>query len=511
MRCKAKVRAGNAMAEHSLSEHIHHGAAAGKEDRDWLKLLAIGTTLAAGAVIISPYILPLLGGNANLATQAITALHGGVIGGTVGSLAEGINAMINAFPVVGPVLAQGGLASAAATGIIGIGGVLLGRYIDTNDDGTRHIRWGKLITAAAITTSALIALPTALTGISVGLTYLVALAAGTQAASLVATALANSIGSVGAMNFFPAGLSGIAAVLPHLLTCGVSLLPAALSISLARNSHLSPSGLSAQKYSDGSVTAEIKTDAPLAAGKPCSATLTLRHTATGLPLSPDELAVVHTEKIHLFVADSSLKDYHHIHPQPTGEPGVFSFGFTPNASSNYAAWADFTLLKDNHNHKLKSDMPAASRRNIPAAIRANSHTSRAGLTFHWQTSDPLRQNAPAIVEVAVTDAHGRLVNDLEPVMGAFAHLVGFSADGKSLIHTHPYGKEPVAPNDRGNGRLRFHIEPDCSGAVQFYLQIRRNNEDVYVPFGQHIAPPLSAAGKITPAHHRAGTPAHITI
>lgn len=471
----------DAMTEHPAAHVNHHGP-------DWLKLLAIGTTLAAGAVILSPYVLPALGiGDANLAAQAMT-IHGSGLGE---GLAGAINRAVNAFPGIGPVLAQGGFATAAATGITGIGGVLLGRYIDHRSDGTRRLRWGKLVTTAALLTSALIALPTALTGLSVGLTYLAAALSGNVAASAVATTLANSIGVVGAMNFFP-GLTGIAAIVPHLLTCGVSLLPAALSISLAGSNDdtVTPAAQAASP-----IAAEVEIDRPTAMNKPCAVKIKLKHADTGLPLTADELAVVHTEKLHLFIIDSSLKDYRHIHPQPTGEPGVFSFHFTPETANRYSLWVEATPLEENKTYQLKTDLPSAAKYRVPAAIRANSGSKHQDMYFNWH-GEPLRQGRPGIVEISIADDRGRAVTDLEPVMGAMAHLVGFPADGASLIHTHP-----LAGGDAS--QLRFHIEPERAGAVQFYLQIRRGGEDIYVPFGRHVQPPVLAAEKLSLPPHAA--------
>ena len=308
-----------------------------------------------------------------------------------------------------------------------------------------------------------------------------------------------------------AGLSGAAFVIPHILTCGIPILATGAAWFLGKNKKRDnknaerasdDSSSIDQKYSDGSVIAEMQTDGKLVGGKPVSAKLILKH-QNGQPVSPAELAVVHTEKLHLFVADSSLKDYHHIHPQPTGEPGVLAFSFTPQTSNNYSAWADFTMIKDGQNHKLRTEMPSASGRNIPASIRANSYAEKNGLSFDWK-SEPLQKDTATIVEVNVADARGKPTADLEPVMGAFAHLVGFSADGKSIIHTHPLDAEPGNADDRGGPRLRFHVEPDCTGATQFYLQVKRGGEDIYVPFGQQIKPPALAVERTAPLHAAMG-------
>ncbi|MGE0754702.1 MAG: hypothetical protein AB7L92_06035 [Alphaproteobacteria bacterium] len=69
---------------------------------------------------------------------------------------------------------------------------------------------------------------------------------------------------------------------------------------------------------------------------------------------------------------------------------------------------------------------------------------------------------PAVL--TLHDASGMPVRDLEPVMGAYAHMVGFSADGNRIIHCHPVGDEP-----------------QYAGKTQFYVQIRRQGNDTYIP------------------------------
>src|SRR5699024_2287396 len=121
---------------------------------------------------------------------------------------------------------------------------------------------------------------------------------------------------------------------PHFLTCGMSVVPAALSMTLSRNKpHIQSQG-----QADGAVNAQMEIEAPLTPNQPVNAKLRLTHAGTGQPLEASELAVVHTEKLHLFVVDSSLRDYQHIHPQPTDMPGIFRFDFTPKTSNSYSAW-----------------------------------------------------------------------------------------------------------------------------------------------------------------------------
>ena len=78
---------------------------------------------------------------------------------------------------------------------------------------------------------------------------------------------------------------------------------------------------------------------------------------------------------------------------------------------------------------------------------------------------------------------GKPFTQLEPVMGAYAHIVGFSEDRKTVVHIHPMGEEPMNASDRGGPELSFHIEPGKSGFNKLFAQVRVDGKDVFAPFG----------------------------
>jgi hypothetical protein len=497
---------------HTHASHQEHDqGTAGSTS--WLKPLAIGTALAAGAVILAPYVLPVVGiGNAALAEEAMVAMHGTGLG--VG-LAGSINSVVNAIPLIGGALAKGGLLAAAAGGIIGIGGVLLGQHMQKKEDGSQKISWGKVVTTAALLTSALIALPTVLTGISVGIVYMCAAFSGVALASSALGFLAKTLGAVGSMNVGAAGMTGAFAAIPHLLTCGASVIPAALTLGMMDSKkpfteRVQPVPMPENNpdYSDGSIQVQVDAGGPLVAGKPARLRLHMKHTATNLPVTADELAVVETKIIHLFVVDQSLKDYHHIHPTPTSVPGVYEVEFTPKTSNNYSAWSHFTMANADRKpdedkvHWIKNAIPGALKRNVPAYVAMNNEARPGELAFSWKAEPPLRKGVSSVVTVHVTDAMGNPISDLQPTIGAFAHMMGFSADGKSVVHSHPMGMEPTSDDQRAGPTLRFHVEPDNSGPMQFYVQVMHKGRDVFASFGQQIQDPARTAARMAQAHHR---------
>lgn len=451
-----------------------------------------GVAIGAAAVVLAPHILPVLGiGGASAGEALGLAEEAGVVlghSGAASGLAGSINGVLGAVPLIGEKLAEGGFFTAAVAGITGIGGVLLSNFVAHKEDGTSSVQWSKVIKYAALATSALIALPTALTSLGTGLIYLATLAKGAgllspAAVSHVMTTVGATLGTIGgAAHSAMMGISGLAGVIPHFLTCGMTMLPTALSMTVLKDE---PQQLAS---AGGGMRVEMLANAPLEAGKPAHLHIRLK-AGDGHYLTADELEVTHTQKLHLLVVDQSLGDYHHVHPQPTNQPDVFEVDFTPRTSNRYTAWADFTPALDGRNRVIATQLPSINQRNVPATVRVNNEASAEGIQASWSSDSPLRQGEGAMVHVELRDAAGKPITDLEPVMGAYAHLVGFSADGKTLVHSHPLGEEPKTSAERGGPRLDFHVEPHVAGATQFYLQVQRGGQEVMLPFGQRILPP----------------------
>ncbi|MFC7781483.1 hypothetical protein [Legionella taurinensis] len=206
---------------------------------------------------------------------------------------------------------------------------------------------------------------------------------------------------------------------------------------------------------------------------------------TGKPVLLSDLKTVHTRRIHLLIIDQDLDDYSHVHSRPTKEPGVYQFRWQPqNTRGNYNVWADITLKQGDQHAYLLAPLMRNSEK--PAVINRKPVAESTVGGFHFALSfDPPQVHAgqAAMGKVVVTDNQGKPVTSLEPVMGAFAHLVGFDDDFKTVIHIHPMGKEPTNPSDRGGPELEFHLEAEKAGFIKLFAQVKINGRELYVPFG----------------------------
>ncbi|HEY8669798.1 MAG TPA: hypothetical protein VIL63_03075 [Terriglobales bacterium] len=88
----------------------------------------------------------------------------------------------------------------------------------------------------------------------------------------------------------------------------------------------------------------------------------------------------------------------------------------------------------------------------------------------------------------VTQADGSGFTRLEPVMGAFAHVVGFHENHQTVLHIHPEMSQPPVPNDRGGPDLHFRLFARMPGFYRLFVQIQRDGSQQFASFGLNVAP-----------------------
>jgi hypothetical protein len=205
----------------------------------------------------------------------------------------------------------------------------------------------------------------------------------------------------------------------------------------------------------------------------------------------DDLLEMHTKKIHLLINDRSLSDYHHEHPTPTGVPGEYAFSFTPEKPGPYRVWADVVPAATSIQEYVVADIPAVTE---PAALTDRMTVSTAivhGRTYVLKLNTggkPIHAGQTVIGTMAVADADGKPFVALEPVMGAFAHIVGFNEDLKTVLHIHPYSKEPANPADRAGPVFAFKFYAPVAGFYRLYGQVQIDGASQFPPFGVTVLP-----------------------
>jgi hypothetical protein len=229
----------------------------------------------------------------------------------------------------------------------------------------------------------------------------------------------------------------------------------------------------------------LEGDRPPAVGQPVNFVLTM-HTASGKPIAPEDLLVAHTKKLHLMVIDPTITDYQHIHPEPGRHPGEWNFSVTPARAGLYRVFADFTPVATGRSlyGVAEFTVPGA----VAEVVRSNNTTYDAGdLHFELEITQPIRARKPLDLRFHVTRGKGEPIQ-LQPVMGAYAHLVAFDEARSGFAHLHPSQIDTSQPLDPTHPELDFKITIPQAGRYVVWSQIRVEGQQIFAPFWMDVLP-----------------------
>lgn len=167
---------------------------------------------------------------------------------------------------------------------------------------------------------------------------------------------------------------------------------------------------------------------------------------------------LHDQPFHLFVIDERLETFEHVHPEVAGDTLVFTAH--PHARGNHWLVGDFAPLDAFPQLRMTRlprpvDNTSADRPPPIVVATLSSAELRAGresrLTF--QVTDPQTRQAPA---------------DLEPYLGAAAHLFVIDEQLRDPLHAHP-----VEIGAAGLAQPAFDVRFPRVGRYVMWLQVQR--------------------------------------
>jgi hypothetical protein len=234
------------------------------------------------------------------------------------------------------------------------------------------------------------------------------------------------------------------------------------------------------------VTMQLATDVPPAAGRPLHVTLHLR-TFTGRPIAPEDLLEVHTKLLHVMVVDPSLRDYQHLHPAPGRQPGEWDFAMTPGRAGLYRVFADFTPAATARGLYASAEFTVPGQPDIPPPAD-NWTYEDDGLRFTLTPDAPFRARDVVNLTLTVAATEGRRPVPLEPVMGAYAHLVAFDQGRTGFAHIHPQQTDLSRRPDLYQPRLTFKVQIPQAGRFVIWSQIKVAGRERFAPFWFEVTP-----------------------
>lgn len=222
----------------------------------------------------------------------------------------------------------------------------------------------------------------------------------------------------------------------------------------------------------------------------------------GEAVTADDIAATHGEKLHVMLVDEGLEDFVILHPE-AGSDGLYQITFTPEYPRAYSVWTHYALADgedahshdgaDDHHHDdaagaagaevVLSEVLIVGEEDAPALSGENVLTASAGgLAYELTAASEVRAGEPVSLVVSVTDADGAAFEALEPLMGSYGHLVGFSQGATSMVRGQPTGNHPHGADSRGGPELRFETTFDESGPHRLFLRTKADGKERSVAF-----------------------------
>ncbi|MBN9413627.1 MAG: hypothetical protein J0H12_06885 [Candidatus Paracaedimonas acanthamoebae] len=275
------------------------------------------------------------------------------------------------------------------------------------------------------------------------------------------------------------------------MTLGVlSLMPAALSHegeSHKMASDMKMSHCSHEDQQDSTIKVDVLLSSQAQKDKIIPTRIKLTSIKDNKEILLSDLKEVHTKKIHVLIFDQNLTDYQHVHPEPTKEPGIYEFSWSPKNEGSYKIWVDIVPLKTGKEEYVTAPLATVGSFSKAAdnQLSQEAKVDNNLYSLRFDTKE-LRKGQAAMGTIKALNKEGKDVKDLEPIMGAFAHIVAINEDFNTIAHVHPMGKEPTDEKARGGPELMFHFMPEKSGFYKIWLQIKLAGKEIFVPFGVNV-------------------------
>ena len=202
--------------------------------------------------------------------------------------------------------------------------------------------------------------------------------------------------------------------------------------------------------------------------------------ATGDPVT--DLGRTHQAWMHVIVTSQDLSWFRHLHAEPTGRPGeletdvTFPAGGTYRVDTEFRRRADMADVLDRQQLNVEGTQPPA----VPLEASPRSSTVD-NLTVTLEGTPVADQQSD--LHFRFEDSTGKVVDDLQPYLGAAGHVVVMSADGETFVHGHAEGDELAVPGTTFGPELGLHLDVPKAGLYRLWAQFRLGNGEVItVPF-----------------------------
>lgn len=197
-------------------------------------------------------------------------------------------------------------------------------------------------------------------------------------------------------------------------------------------------------------------------------------TKTKKDVLPQDLQIVHENLIHLFIFDTSLNEYFHLHPQYLN--GKWHATVQMNRNGSYKVFAQGQLTDGeeftaNNDFNLVGGQPAFA---LPPQLGDNTSGMQGGYKLEL-VGTPHAQSM-SMLTLNFKDSAGKII-DVENYLGAKAHIIATPSDADALIHVHPM---------EHGGLMMIHIVFPSAGEYRLWVQAKINGQVLTWPLSVNV-------------------------
>lgn len=228
----------------------------------------------------------------------------------------------------------------------------------------------------------------------------------------------------------------------------------------------------------------------LKAGEPTQLNVVIRD-FLGRPVK--NLQVEHEKLMHLMIISKDMADFWHIHPEPSPS-GTFHIAHTFPSAGDYRLYDDYTLVNGPNNvDQMDLKVEGAGRAPVPL-VETKNEVVVGGIKMVLTPSKALRAGEDISFSMALTDAAtGAPVTNLQPYLGAWAHIAIISQDTKDFLHVHPIEEPGVLtaaaykPGMTTPSTIRTATGFRHPGLFKMWVQVQRGGKVTAHPFVFRVA------------------------
>ncbi|MRH86824.1 hypothetical protein GFY24_04955 [Nocardia sp. SYP-A9097] len=190
----------------------------------------------------------------------------------------------------------------------------------------------------------------------------------------------------------------------------------------------------------------------------------LRFRITGPQGTVTKYNTLHEQNLHLIVVRSDASQFRHVHPALAAD-GTWTIDWKWAEPGSYRVFTDFSPTGGpgelTLSRTVQVDGNTVAKALPPVSKTAQVDGYQVALNGDLST-------AGSELKFTVT-RDGKPVTDLQPYLGAYAHLVALRASDLAYLHVHPEGEVgKTAPGPE----VAFHAQAPSDGTYRLYLDFQ---------------------------------------